>query len=151
MIAWGGRRLWHRCQNVCLWNFCRYIWRRCCWAVEDYAPGHPHEAWGSKAAGEGICVQSWSVFLHKGTHWRLLQLLRFVSPFLILIPYGFGFLIVIPSSTICFCVSHSFVVAFGISFCNVLFCSAFFLILNHEHVWQITWVVVIPHVVAGRF
>ena len=48
--------------------------------------------------------------------------------------YGFGFLIVIPPSTICFCVSNSFVVAFGISFCDVLFCSAFFLILNHEHV-----------------
>ena len=64
MIAWGGRRLWHRCQNVCLWNFCRYIWRRCCWAVEDYAPGHPHEAWGLKSSRRGnlcavlVCVST---------------------------------------------------------------------------------------------
>ena len=30
--------------------------------------GIPMRHGGSKAAGEGICVQSWSVFLHKGTH-----------------------------------------------------------------------------------
>ena len=157
MIAWGGRRLWHRCQNVCLWNFCRYIWRRCCWAVEDYAPGHPHEAWGLKSSRRGnLCAVLVCFYTRVHIDDCLLQLLRFVSPFLILIPYGFGFLIVIPPSTVCFgcfCVSNSCVVACGTyNFLRtMLFCSPFFLILNHEHVWQITWVAVIPHVVAGRF
>ena len=65
MMALGGRRLWHRCYNVCcLWVFCRYICRRCCWAVEDSAPGYPHEAWGLNSSRRGnlcavlVCVST---------------------------------------------------------------------------------------------
>ena len=58
--------------------------------------GIPTRHGGSTAVGEGISVLSWSVFPHKGTHWRVLQLLRVVSPFHILIFYGFGFLLWYP-------------------------------------------------------